>query len=178
MIIYKVSYTLHLRYIICSTCFLDTRISTYSFTTWRLEPIWLPMENQFYIDTCLPFSLRSALFLFNQLTNVICWSLQYNHDVRHLLLAGPRSSHQLGHYPCMANPALKRLLSHYQFLGVAQSTCRTYQAGVRAFQQFCTHYAIIAFPASPLIPRYFCYYIASWMSYKTIKVYHAGIQLT
>ena len=50
----------------------------------------------------------------------------------------------------MANPALEGLLNRYQSLGVAQSTRRTYQAGVRALQQFCTLYAIAAFPALPL----------------------------
>ena len=42
-------------------------------------------RNQFYIDTCLPFSLRSAPFLFSQLANAIHWSLQHNHSVHHLL---------------------------------------------------------------------------------------------
>lgn len=77
----------------------------------------------------------------------------------------------------MADPALKRLLSYYQSLGVSQSTHRTYQAGVRALQQFCTQYAIAAFPASPLTLCYFCCYMACQVSYKTIKVYLAGIRL-
>ena len=47
---------------------------------WNLQ--W---RNQFYITTCLPFSLRSAPFLFSQLADVIHWSLQYNHGVCHLL---------------------------------------------------------------------------------------------
>ena len=48
------------------------------------------------------------------------------------------SSCQPRHHPCMADPALEGLLSYYQSLGVTQSTRRTYQAGVRALQQFCT----------------------------------------
>ena len=38
-----------------------------------------------YIDTCLPFGLRSAPFLFNQLATAIHWSLQHNHCIHHLL---------------------------------------------------------------------------------------------
>ena len=72
---------------------------------------------------------------------------------------------------------LTYLLSNYQSLGVAQSTHRTYQAGVRALQQFCTQYAVVPFPASPLTLRYFCCYMACQVLYKTIQVYLAGIQL-
>jgi len=78
----------------------------------------------------------------------------------------------------MANPTLEGLLSHYQSLGVAPSTRRTYQAGVRALQQFCNQYTIPAFPASPLTLRYFCCHMACQVSYKTIKVYLAGIRLS
>ena len=42
-------------------------------------------SNQFYIDTCLPFGLRSVPFLFNQFANVIHWFLKHNHGVCHLL---------------------------------------------------------------------------------------------
>ena len=77
----------------------------------------------------------------------------------------------------MADPAFEGLLNHYQSLGVAPSTRRTYQAGVRALQQFCNRYTVTAFPASPLTLCYFCCYMACQVSYKTIKVYHAGIRL-
>ena len=43
---------------------------------WNL--LGIQWRNQFYIDTCLPFGLISAPFLFNQF-------LQHNHGVRHLL---------------------------------------------------------------------------------------------
>ena len=78
----------------------------------------------------------------------------------------------------MASPILEGLLSHYQSLGgVATSTHRTYQAGIRAFQQFCYQYGIPSIPASPLTLRYFCCSIARRVSHKTIKVYLAGIRL-
>ena len=77
----------------------------------------------------------------------------------------------------MADPALEGLLSYYQSLVVAQSTRRTYQAGVRALQQFCTWYAIVLYPASSLTLQYICCYMACQVSYKTIKVYLAGTRL-
>ena len=38
-----------------------------------------------YIDTCLPFSLHSAPFLFNQLSMAIRWTLQHKYHVCYLL---------------------------------------------------------------------------------------------
>ena len=40
---------------------------------------------KFYIDTFLPFGLRSAPFLFNQLSTAIHWILQYKYSIHHLL---------------------------------------------------------------------------------------------
>ena len=77
----------------------------------------------------------------------------------------------------MADPALEGLLSHYQRLGVATSTRRTYQARIKALHQFCAQYTILLFPASSLTLRYFCCHMACHVSYKTIKVYLAGICL-
>ena len=91
------------------------------------------------------------------------------------LPAGSKSSHQSRHHLCMADPAIEGLLSHYQSL-VVQSTRTTYQAGVRALQEFCTHYATAAFPTSPLTyATSAATYVASQVLYKTIKVYLAGI---
>ena len=42
-------------------------------------------RNKFYIDTYLPFGLRSAPFLFNQLSVAIHWILQHKYSVCHLL---------------------------------------------------------------------------------------------
>ena len=50
---------------------------------WNL--LGIQWQDQFYIDNCLPFGLRSAPFLFNQLADAIHWSLQHNHGVRHVL---------------------------------------------------------------------------------------------
>jgi len=50
---------------------------------WNL--LGIKWRGKFYIDTCLPFGLRSVPFLFNQLADAIHWSLQHNHNVRHVL---------------------------------------------------------------------------------------------
>ena len=62
------------------------------------------------------------------------------------------------------------------YIGVALSTRRTYQAGVRSYLQFCDSYNIVPFPASSLTLHYFCSYIAQCISHKTIKVYLSGIR--
>ena len=56
---------------------------------------------QFYIDICLPFGLRSGPYLFNQLSIAIHWILQHSYNVQHPLhylddffTAGPAASPQ------------------------------------------------------------------------------------
>ena len=61
--------------------------------TFRLIPVhpadWnllgIHWKQQFFIDTCLPFGLRSAPFLFNQLANAIHWTLRNNYNISHIL---------------------------------------------------------------------------------------------
>ena len=60
---------------------------------------------------------------------------------------------------------------------VAPSTRRTYKTKVCSYLLFCDQFTIPPFPASSLTLRYFCSYIASHVSHKTIKVYLSGIQL-
>ena len=43
------------------------------------------LETRFYVDTCLPFWLRSAPYLFNRLSKAIHWILMNNYGVQHLL---------------------------------------------------------------------------------------------
>ena len=63
---------------------------------WNLLGIYW---NNYYIDTCLPFGLRSAPYLFNRLASALHWILEHNYGVDHLLhylddffTAGPASS--------------------------------------------------------------------------------------
>ena len=56
-------------------------------------------RSRFYVDTCLPFGLRSAPFLFNQFADVLEWILRNNYGLHWLIhylddyfLAGPPNS--------------------------------------------------------------------------------------
>ena len=61
-------------------------------------------RQQFYIDTCLPFGLRSAPHIFNELSTAIHWILQSSYGVKHVLhylddffTAGPADSPVCAH---------------------------------------------------------------------------------
>lgn len=56
-------------------------------------------RGKFYVDTCLPFGLRSAPFLFNQSANTLEWILKNKYGLHWLIhylddyfLAGPPNS--------------------------------------------------------------------------------------
>ena len=64
-----------------------------------LNLLGIHWRGKFYIDTCLPFGLRSASYLFNRLSQAIRWILTNNYGVKHLLhylddflTAGPADS--------------------------------------------------------------------------------------
>ena len=42
-------------------------------------------RGQYYVDTCLPFGLRSAAFLFNEYATAIEWIMTHNYQLRHLI---------------------------------------------------------------------------------------------
>ena len=50
---------------------------------WNL--LGMQWRGKFYVDTFLPFGLRSAPFLFNQLSTPIHWILQHRYSIHHLL---------------------------------------------------------------------------------------------
>ena len=77
----------------------------------------------------------------------------------------------------MANPILSTSLQQFIYLGVAPSTRHTYNSGINSFLQFCSHFSITPYPASSLTLQFFCSNLARRVSYKTIKVYLAGIRL-
>lgn len=63
------------------------------------ELLGMYWNGQFYYDTCLPFGLRSAPYLFNQYADALAWILQNNHGLHWLIhylddyfLAGPPGS--------------------------------------------------------------------------------------
>ena len=50
---------------------------------WNLLGIF--WQGKYYIDMCLPFSLRSAPYIFNRLATAIRWILQNNYNIQFLL---------------------------------------------------------------------------------------------
>ena len=87
---------------------------------WNL--LGIHWKSKYYIDTCLPFGLRSAPFLFNRLADAIHWILQNNYEVHHLLhylddflTAGPAYSNT-----CQHNLSAMRLLC--QVIGALSRT--------------------------------------------------------
>ena len=69
---------------------------------WNLLGIY--WKQNFYIDTCLPFGLRSAPYLFNRFSHALHWILEHNCGVEHLLhylddffTAGPVNSNACEH---------------------------------------------------------------------------------
>ena len=50
---------------------------------WHLLGIY--WQKQCYVDLYLPFGLRSAPFLFNQLSDSLEWVLQHNYGLQHVL---------------------------------------------------------------------------------------------
>ena len=42
-------------------------------------------NNQYYVDLYLPFGLRSAPFLFNQLSDALEWVLNHSYGLKHVL---------------------------------------------------------------------------------------------
>jgi len=79
---------------------------------------WLGIKwrNQDYVDLALPFSLRSAPFIFNSIADLVEWILVHSHHIPVLLhflddfiTAGPPDSPQCAHNLAVALAVCKRL---------------------------------------------------------------------
>ena len=92
-------------------------------------------------------------------------------------LYSPTSQSQSRSHPCFADPILSQLRDRCQYLGIAPSTRRVYQSGIKAFYKFCNKFRIQPLPASSLTLQFFCVDISGHVSYKTLKVYLAAIRL-
>ena len=66
---------------------------------WKL--LGIHWQNHYYVDTCLPFGLRSAPYLFNQFADALHWILRTNYDI-------PLLIHYLDDYLVMEQPASPR----------------------------------------------------------------------
>ncbi len=61
--------------------------------------------------------------------------------------------------------------------GVALSTRRMYNSGTAQYIAFCWQFHIQPYPASPTTLQFFTTHLARSVSYRTIKIYLAGIRL-
>ena len=77
--------------------------------------VWALGRCRFYVDTCLPFCLRSAPFLFNEVAKALEWILKHNYAICHYLddysMAGPPTAPTCAHH-------LQRFLRVADRLGV------------------------------------------------------------
>ena len=48
-------------------------------TDWNL--LGIHWKQNYYVDTCLPFELRSAPYLFNRFSSALHWILEHNYGV-------------------------------------------------------------------------------------------------
>ena len=72
------------------------------------ELLGMKWKEAYYVDTCLPFGLRSAPYLFNQFAEALQWILQHNYGLQWLihylddyLMVGTPDSHSCGeHLQC------------------------------------------------------------------------------
>ena len=86
---------------------------------WHL--LGIHWKGSFYVDKCLPFGLRSAPYLFNQLAQGIEWILKTNYKVTHLI-------HYLANF-LTAGPPQSDLCS--QHMATMLSVCNTLGAPVK-----------------------------------------------
>ena len=92
-------------------------------------------------------------------------------------LRSPTSKYHTRQHPCLASAELHAHLVQCRYHGVAASSRRTYQSGLNAFVTFCARFNISHLPTSSLTLQYFCADVSQHISYKTLKVYLAGIRL-
>ena len=80
-------------------------------TDWEL--LGMHWRERFYVDTCLPFGLRSPPFLFNEVATALEWILKHNYAMPHLI-------HYLNDYFLAGPPADLACAEHLEdFLRVA-----------------------------------------------------------
>ena len=65
-------------------------------------------KEAYYVDTCLPFELRSAPYLFNQFAEALQWILQYNYGLQWLI-------HYLDDYLIVGAPDSHSCREHLQY---------------------------------------------------------------
>ena len=97
---------------------------------------------------------------------------------KHLSVSSPRSSSRCRPNSCpgVSEDPLADRLAFLQSRAIADSTRRSYQAGIRRYSTFCASRGWRSFPATETTLRFFAAYLADSVSFKTIKLYMAGIR--
>ena len=120
------------------------------------ELLGMKWKEAYYVDTCLPFGLRSAPYLFNQFVKVLQWILQHNYGLQWLvhylddyLIVGAPDSHSCSeHLQCFLrhlqeflpkwngtsqlsinNPQMHQTLSYTQTLAHMDVVCTFKESG-------------------------------------------------
>ena len=105
--------------------------------------------------------------------NVIAGAMQFSVSHANFKFLAPNAIS----YPCLSNPVLSQLWDQCQSLGVALSTCRVCQSGLKFFYNFCQKYMIQPLPVPSLTLQFFCIETSSQTSYQTLSVYLVAIWL-
>ena len=97
---------------------------------------------------------------------------------KHHAVPPPRPNSRCGTNSCsqVSTDPLAHRLAFLQSQAIANSTRRSYQAGIRRYSAFCTSKGWQCFPATENTLRFFAAYLADQVSFKTIKLYLAGIR--
>ena len=76
---------------------------------------------------------------------------------------------------CVNSDSLTHRLAFLESLAIADSTRRSYQAGIRRYSNFCASMRWQSYPATETTLSFFAAYLADQVSFKTIKLYLAVI---
>ena len=87
------------------------------------EHLGLKWEGQYYFEKALPFGLRSAPFLFNQLSDTIEWILKEKCAISYVLIMEPHASHDRDLAGCQGS--LTSMQKAFQALGIPISPGKT-----------------------------------------------------
>ena len=75
-------------------------------------------EGYYFIDTRLPFGLRSSPAIFNQFADLLCWILQYKYQLKFLVHYADDFFLVSSKIHLVANSQLKQLCTAFSDLGI------------------------------------------------------------
>ena len=98
--------------------------------------------------------------------------------LKHHSVPSTSTSGRLASYPSppVRGDPLADRLAFLQSQAIADSTRRSYLAGLRRYTAFCSSKQWTSFPATETTLRYFAAHLSTQVAFKTIKLYMAGIR--